>query len=521
MSQHEVFTPYFIELGNISLTLSKLIERKKDNYSLLKNNKKIPRSLRIKCELTASPAYSTNPNFLQLKEQLQDTVADFIEKGTEIITNWTATNISLLQTDRCINILRKALQILDGLASFYAETIGEPNWPSVPSKYITLFLLKAYLTNELIDITDLLSFFELPQETILLLGGKVLTNKDSNEEILQFTDNLHLTDLDDDNETHHHFLIKTLTQFDQIIKTTTLGVWSHYKEMVKKTTAFNNLKSKMIALETINATKATSEAITRATMLHNENIVQNEYTNIRITNLEKSFRRQEHKTNELANILSPNPKHKGQQLNKNKKQQKNYSGSQPAESLDSLPTKSLEHSNHLMSQGLVDLTSDDEPYSHTNYKHMQKSLSPPQHHPKREQKRQRRQQSLLTPNEKSIQWKNAEIKQYNPQLPAAMPAPSHYSHPIATTGSHPPFFQPAPPPVPLMAPTPKPFGDSQQSLFNINPQSLQGQWNTPTMQAFNPFGPIQTQPQGQYNHATAKTTNKEKNSYRRQHRNRK
>jgi translation elongation factor EF-1alpha len=152
--------------------------------------------------------------------------------------------------------------------------------------------------------------------------------------------------------------------------------------MVKKTTAFNNLQSKMIALETINATKATSEAITRATMLHNENIAQNEYTNIRIANLEKSFRRQEHKTNEIANKLSPNSKHKGQQLNKNKKQQKNYSGSQLSESLDSLPTKPLEHSNHPISQGLVDLTSNDKSCSHAHYKNIQKSLFPPQHHPK-------------------------------------------------------------------------------------------------------------------------------------------
>jgi len=42
MSQHEVFTPHFIELGNISLTLSKDISKKKENYSLLKDNKKYP-----------------------------------------------------------------------------------------------------------------------------------------------------------------------------------------------------------------------------------------------------------------------------------------------------------------------------------------------------------------------------------------------------------------------------------------------------------------------------------------------
>jgi hypothetical protein len=55
MSQHEVFTPHFIELGNISLAQSKTIKKKKESYNLLKENKKIPRSLQVKCELTTHP----------------------------------------------------------------------------------------------------------------------------------------------------------------------------------------------------------------------------------------------------------------------------------------------------------------------------------------------------------------------------------------------------------------------------------------------------------------------------------
>jgi hypothetical protein len=86
LSQHEAFSQSIKDLGKINLTFSKMIEQKKDSYETLKNHKKPPRSLRIRCELTASPSYSSNPKFKLLKEKLQDTVTDFIEKGTDIIT---------------------------------------------------------------------------------------------------------------------------------------------------------------------------------------------------------------------------------------------------------------------------------------------------------------------------------------------------------------------------------------------------------------------------------------------------
>jgi len=60
---------------------------------------------------------------------------------------WAEINIQLLKHDRCTNILTKALQILEGLSSFYADMIGQPYWPSVSSKNITLFLLKIYLSS--------------------------------------------------------------------------------------------------------------------------------------------------------------------------------------------------------------------------------------------------------------------------------------------------------------------------------------------------------------------------------------
>jgi hypothetical protein len=68
LSQHEVFSQQIQDLGLICLTLIKLIEKKKDSLLQPINNNKIPISLRLKCELTTSPAYIGNIDFLQLKE---------------------------------------------------------------------------------------------------------------------------------------------------------------------------------------------------------------------------------------------------------------------------------------------------------------------------------------------------------------------------------------------------------------------------------------------------------------------
>jgi hypothetical protein len=60
LSQRAVFTNLIKDMGDTELTFTKLINKKKESFTQLKNNKKIPRSLRIKCELTASPLYTSH-----------------------------------------------------------------------------------------------------------------------------------------------------------------------------------------------------------------------------------------------------------------------------------------------------------------------------------------------------------------------------------------------------------------------------------------------------------------------------
>jgi len=68
LSQHEAFSQSIKDLGKINLTFTKTIEQKKESYDSLKTHKKTPRSLCIRCELTASPSYSSNSKFKLLKE---------------------------------------------------------------------------------------------------------------------------------------------------------------------------------------------------------------------------------------------------------------------------------------------------------------------------------------------------------------------------------------------------------------------------------------------------------------------
>jgi len=84
-SQHEAFTQHIKDLSEISLTATKVIEKKNDSFLLLTDKKIIPRSLRIKCTLSTSPEFSTDNEFIQLKEELDETVAAFINKGTSVM----------------------------------------------------------------------------------------------------------------------------------------------------------------------------------------------------------------------------------------------------------------------------------------------------------------------------------------------------------------------------------------------------------------------------------------------------
>ena len=222
MSQHEVFKQHIKDLGNIYLTLTKIIEKKKESFNLLKTNKKIPRSLHIKCELTIAPSYAHHHSFIQLKEELQNEVSTFIENSSKVMERWAEINIQLLTNGRCTNILTKALQILEGLSSFYADIIGQPYKPSVSSKNITLFLLKIYFSNNYIQTEDLAEHLGLPLEDILLLSAKIIYDTFSDSDVKHLLSSINILEFDITDNIQKEFVSEVLMNFNQIIRITTL-----------------------------------------------------------------------------------------------------------------------------------------------------------------------------------------------------------------------------------------------------------------------------------------------------------
>jgi len=479
MLQHEVFIQPIKDLGNINLFLTKIIEKKKQSLTLLQTEQKIPRSLRIKCELTTSPSYASDQDFIRLKEEMQDTVANFIKKGTEIMTEWASVNIKLLTYDRCSNLLLQAVKILEGLSSFYLEVIGIPKWKSLPSnKYIPLFLFKLYFSNEYINIDDLLEYLDTPLKEILFIGTKQLTDATTTEEFEIILDTINFADIDPDNPIHESFIIETLTSFDQIMKTATIDVWLQHKERVKHVTAAQNLKARMKAKEVTDVTAATSLAITKATENINAANAQNLTSILRINNLEKLAKNQEQKSNEILNAL------------KSKRLQKNSNGSYKQGSVTAPASQTLKP-HTFNSQKVIDLSTEEsvQSESHTllrqNLQNTQNYESPvliPNHH----SKRQRKDKNQAAHKSKKVKWSSPE--------PTNTSQVHMNSFPTSYT-LQPPIFPPAPAPTLLHQQHYPFYGYHQLTPFGTNfPPQIQPHQN-PHMMPHTPFG---LQPQHQH-----------------------
>jgi hypothetical protein len=113
----EVFTQHIIDITKTNLTLTKVIEIKKDSYKQLRDSKKIPKSLCIKVEPTTSPSYASNQDFIKLKKMLTE-VLTFIENSTGIMKDVVHIYRKKLTHYRMLlAILSNVIKILNGLAS--------------------------------------------------------------------------------------------------------------------------------------------------------------------------------------------------------------------------------------------------------------------------------------------------------------------------------------------------------------------------------------------------------------------
>ena len=442
LSQHETLANPIKDLINTNLTLTEILEKKKESSQLLYEHKKIPRSLRIKCELTTSPSYSSNPVFLKLKDDLKKEVSTFITQGTKILAEWADTYIQLLTVDRCTDIMKQAIKILDCLTTFYVGAIGTPLWPSVDDKHLTLFLLKAYLSDTFCETEELSNYFNLPIKDILHIGAQFLLKSDNNEEVTKTLHSLKLTDIDMEEQMDSFFLTEIFLNFDQILKVSTLGAWHLHSEQNKQALAAASMKSKLKSLQTISASNATALAILKATENFNHQQSLDIKTNLRISNLERDVSRQEHKSNNLINLVK-----------KSQQKRKNYQGGHFTESVTSPETKTLsgqsqKHTRNLK-RNFIDLTTEEtKEVSSAKKQHL--AISQPAKRKRSQRKTRGQAKNSQATTKKSIQWKDMEtIHQFHPQYPVASSFVQHApANPFTmqSDASKPPLFPPPPPP---------------------------------------------------------------------------
>ncbi len=278
---------------------------KRSSNKLLKEGN-IPRSLRIKCDLTTSPDFENDPNYLILKQKLQDAVALFTTTGLEIMKEWSKININLLIKERCHKILRKIITILDGLFSYWSDVVGPAHWNPTIETNILLILLKIYFETEYIpNTTNIIEYLEMTPNEILLLAARLITrNNDDiyNQSVLTTIDQIEL------NFTHHnssqlYILQETLSSFDAILRATTIELWAMNSQRLRESEASLKLKAKLESDRTSSATIATTKAIDKALEIIDVSNNNNQATQLRILNLEKQLQKQNQTSNEILNQL--------------------------------------------------------------------------------------------------------------------------------------------------------------------------------------------------------------------------
>jgi hypothetical protein len=176
LSQHTALENHIKDLGSTCLNFTSVIEQKKESAHKLNTNKRFPRSLRIKCELSTSPSYKNNPDFIILKRELQEALDVFTSTGMNIMKKWFLVNIKLLTQDRCHNIMQRAIILLDGLYTYWKNILEPINWPPEIESNPILFLTKIYF-NEYFntDINMITNYFELSPSEILATTAKIIT----------------------------------------------------------------------------------------------------------------------------------------------------------------------------------------------------------------------------------------------------------------------------------------------------------------------------------------------------------
>jgi hypothetical protein len=279
------------------------------------------------------------------------------------------------------------------------------------------------------------------------MGAKIITKVTSDDEANSILRPIKLSDINPDDETHESFFSETLTIFHQILYITTVDIWKAHTERNKLTSAALNLKTKRKSLEVFNITASTATAIAKAQDNINETQTQNLNSSLRITNLEKSFRKQEQKTGKLVKSIQTKNTPKQKNLKGRYKMGSVTSPDYMAPTINKSKNKNKNNNNH--QQKIIDLSEDGiEDSVCSAHEENNNTLSPAQ----------AAKRSNLFPypamkKGKMVHWNEANLATHNTQnlayqqpfhmLPAhSMPMQHSYPHGPALLPTYPPTFSP-------------------------------------------------------------------------------
>jgi hypothetical protein len=207
--------------------------------------------------------------------------------GLNIMKQWSQINIGQLKEDRCFNITKKVLRILDGLFTYWTEVFQPLPWPTYIIDYPLLFLSKLYFAISFMDdIDQVTNYFELPHTDILLCISKIITKNKGDSFNRNLLHSMYLKFLENVSVNNLIINIDTLNAFNDIFRATTITLWNDNLDKNRLAEATLKLNSKMEAECTSSATVATSVAINRAITNLEQNNTANDATQLRISILE-------------------------------------------------------------------------------------------------------------------------------------------------------------------------------------------------------------------------------------------
>jgi hypothetical protein len=182
------------------------------------------------------------------------------------------------------------------LTSYFQEVLNFAPWNSISNfqsdtKMLTAFLFKLYGTNNgVLDITELLSFFEITKEDFLQTGMKIITGDNDEESVKDIINALKTQEVNYNNSKQREFVGEILIPFDSILKSTSIDLWNAKTLQDNLKLASEKLKARVEASKTHKATELTAEAFAKASKAAATAANEHATVNIRLNNLEKANR---------------------------------------------------------------------------------------------------------------------------------------------------------------------------------------------------------------------------------------